>query len=92
MVDRTSYHWGITSRPKQRQQIVLLSTGASLPGQQVELLSTEASLPGQDKGNISIVLLGTGVSLRGQNNGNQSYFLALGHHFAAKTTATNRTS
>ena len=57
--NRTSWHWGITSTPKQRQQIVLFSTGASC---------------------------------RGQNNGNKSYFLAFGHHFEAKTTATNRTS
>ena len=57
--NRTSWYSGTNPRPEQRQQIVLLSTGASL---------------------------------RGQNNGNKSYFFALGHHFEAKTTATNRTS
>ena len=52
--------------PRQRHQMVLLSTAASLRG--------------QNKGNKSY-FLALGASLRCQDNGNKWFFLALGHRF-----------
>ena len=63
--------------PKQQQQ------------QQQIVLAGASLLPKQRK---YMIRLGTDASLRGENNDNKSYFLALGHHFEAKTRATSRTS
>ena len=109
--NRTSWNWGTTSRPKQRQQIVHLRNGAPLRdqsngnksymlalGHHFETKATATNRTSIHWGTASrpkqrqqTVHLSIGATRRGQSNGNKSYILALGRHFEAKATATNRT-
>ena len=104
--NRTSFHWSTTSRPKQRQPFVNLSIVAPLRDQSIlemrnrfEAKATATNRTSWHWGTTSrpkqrqqIVHLSIGAPLRGQSNGNKSQISALGHHFEAKATATNRTS
>ena len=99
--------------PKQRQQMVLLSAGASLPrstcprrpretrggrGGEGRPSGDEAPYPPQNGRNsnrlAALARLGcsAGLQLGWAGLGCGLGFLALGHHFETKTTATNRTS
>ena len=61
--NRSSWHWGITSKPKQRQQIVHLGIGAPLRSQ---------------KSGQKIVYLRIGAPIREQSNGKKLYIVAVG--------------
>ena len=92
--NRTSYNWGTTSRPKQRQQIVHLSIGAPLRDQSNGNKSHILALGHhpETKATATNRTLSIGAPLRDQSHGNKSHILEWGHHFETKATATNRTS
>ena len=54
---RSSLCWGLTSRPRHRQQIVHLSAGAPLRDQDTVHLSAGAPLRDQDTGNKVYILV-----------------------------------